>query len=267
MEVLVATMIFVSIMVIATGVIGQASSYSGKIKKLRETSAEARRLSDMITRDIREANAPVVLDSEFFRDNGDPSDLCIELVDEGNTVTFKSGLAILSWRRAVDGYTKYSEAQSQCIDEAYRVPDGLFYGNGHGLYDARMLVVGLKNKTRVYATAQDTNANPRVHRVYMKEFTQGKLSVTDINSVVESANLISNPNYGAIVGFGGYAPPSSTDGAGKPLPRDIKQQPVIRFLVTVQSKDYIHNDIVSPKVHKGEQAVIRSMATSRNYDI
>lgn len=266
MEILVATVIFVAIMVIATGVIAQGSSYSGKIKRLRETSQDARRLADMITRDIKAANAPVILNSELLHD-ATPSDFCDQGPDAGTTVTFKSGLVILAWRRAVDGYTANPEIQSYCIDEWYKIPDGLFYGNGHGYYDARMLVVGLKDKTRVYATAQDLTVSPRVHRVYMKEFPSGAtLMPSDLPGIIDSANLISNPNYGAIIGFGGYAPPSSTN-SGKPLSSTIRQQPIIRFIVTVQSSTYQHNDLVVPIVHRGEQAVIQSMVTSRNYDI
>jgi prepilin-type N-terminal cleavage/methylation domain-containing protein len=56
MEVLVSAVIFSVVMVITTGVIAQGSTYGTKIKAMRETSEETRRLADMITRDVRSAN-------------------------------------------------------------------------------------------------------------------------------------------------------------------------------------------------------------------
>ncbi len=55
-EILIGTLIFAVVMVITTGVVGQSVGYQSKIRAIKQTSEESRKLADMITRDVREAN-------------------------------------------------------------------------------------------------------------------------------------------------------------------------------------------------------------------
>lgn len=55
-EILIGTMIFAVVMVITTGVVGQSVGYQSKIRAIRQTSQESRRIAEMITNDVREAN-------------------------------------------------------------------------------------------------------------------------------------------------------------------------------------------------------------------
>ena len=63
MEILVTAMIFAAIMIIATAVLAQSSTFRIKLSEIRKTSEEARRLADQITRDVRSANSPIKIES------------------------------------------------------------------------------------------------------------------------------------------------------------------------------------------------------------
>lgn len=54
-EILIGTLIFAAVMVMTTGAVGQSVGYQSKVRAIRQTSAESRRLAEMISRDVREA--------------------------------------------------------------------------------------------------------------------------------------------------------------------------------------------------------------------
>ena len=54
-EILIGTLIFASVMVMTTGAVGQSVGYQSKVRAIRQTSTESRRLAEMISRDVREA--------------------------------------------------------------------------------------------------------------------------------------------------------------------------------------------------------------------
>jgi len=56
-EILVATTIFALVMVITTGVVSRSSAFNSKLRVQRQIQEEILRIADMITRDIRSANA------------------------------------------------------------------------------------------------------------------------------------------------------------------------------------------------------------------
>ncbi len=81
-EILIGTMIFAVVMVITTGVVGQSVGYQSKIRAIRQTSEESRKLADMVTRDVREANG------EFSIQYNDTA------TGTPKTVEYDSGLAL-----------------------------------------------------------------------------------------------------------------------------------------------------------------------------
>lgn len=235
MEVLISAAIFAIVMAIATGVIAQGSTYATKIKKMRETSEDARRLSDMITRDIKSVKNPVKV--KYIFDSLNKND-CLQ--DGTISGTFGSGILLLnSYDSSPKGY---------CI--LYGHPDTAL--NDPLQYNSSALVLAGSENYMIYVNGQDE----RVH--YSNSIAVGtELTYDMINAVRTNSNIISNQNYYAYVGLGGFSAPVNVS-TGVPLAQNM--QSIVNFVVTVWDKEYTD-------VRKNENAVIRSSVSSRNYDI
>lgn len=231
MEVLVAASIFAIVMVMTTGVLGQSSTYDSKIKKMRETSEESRRLADMITRDVKLARKQIVIENDFV--SLAPGDNCAD--DNFGDKTIKSGIAILAGR-----------SNDFCLE--YIDYDGLNpNAASFGQYDSRMLIIGGDDTYKIYYSKEGT--------VYYRNDIPTETTLTPnilLNEIPNSNYAVTSSEYKSYVGFGGFAPIEDAK---------LKIQPSVKFLITVKEQGYDETN------HKGVQATIQSWVTSRNYDI
>lgn len=114
-EVLLATAIFATILVMTTAVVGQSSTYRTKLIEERKAGEAVRAAADMLSTDLRAKTVPGTLryyDSDF----GDPS----------VTYEFKSGIAELF-----------------CSETVLRAPDGMEPKGGCAVVNNRVPYAGL----------------------------------------------------------------------------------------------------------------------------
>lgn len=242
MEVLIASTIFALIMVIAAGVLAQNSGYDARLTKMRETSEGSRRIADLLTREIRAANDPITIDKNLLWIDG--SSNCDS--PSTDTITISSGLALLD-------YNNEFTLNKYCLGYGHLININTL--NGH--YNNRVLIVSLKDSYHIYLSAKQDSTSENY--LYYKSFTKpSTITLSIIHSMRNDSNIISNPDYSTVVGFGGFTP----NDFEYPIPVG---QPIVKFLITVQTKDYKHNDLSTPRIHSGEQAVIQSQVTGRKY--
>jgi len=251
MEVLVASAIFAVVMAIATGVIAQGSSYGTKIKKMRETSEDARRLADMLTRDIKSAKSPIRAlyntTTYTIKDTADTGAI------EG---LFNPGILLLNNLSQLN----YDSSGTALLDS-------------NAQYDAASIVIAGSTNYMIYtrgwncpyALATPPSLPSCVY--YSNSISVDTLLTNQmIASIQTEGNIISNtslssegePLYKTLIGFGGF---------NFPVPSNVtstsvqSMQPLVNFVVTVSVKSFDNT------IYKGESATIRSSVTSRNYGI
>lgn len=247
MEILIATGIFAGVMVIATGILGQSSSFRGKIKATRETSEEARRLADMITRDVRSANSAIKIDSQLQSVAGDGS---CSGTSTGGTLNFTTGLALLAWQVAGDQAAK---KDVHCV--GHEAPANIaadLIQNKH-----QVLVIGVGDKYKFYGSTIHMNNPSNPNTVYYKEIPKTDMAsdtiITQayIYTLFDDVNLISSSNLDVMIQFGGYAPYVEHTPAWQPL---------IKFNIIAATKNYD-----SSSVTQRAKITIESAVTARSF--
>lgn len=256
LEILIASSIFAIIMVITTGVVAQSSSYRSKLKAMREVSEETRRLADMITRDIREADGEIKIN--------------INTSATPNVIkTYKNGVALINYNNQNSMSSMFNTAPSEVVSEEPGSRTASF---------AQCLVLASKDKYKVYLVARWTN------RVYYKTYDRfdasGLVILTPpmIHSTKQDAdsnnvriNGISSWNNETRISFGGLVPDVEST--------SVKQQPYVSFLITSKATERINSEDLS-NIGTGEvldstyegvgvtdraKTQIRSLVTLRNY--
>jgi len=204
-------------------------------------------LADMITRDVRLAKKPIVIDDAYKSTVA--GDDC-QNAGSGINLTIKSGIAILAGR---DGDSA-SPTQNYCLEyTSYGDINSFDPADTLGEYDSRILIIGAEDYYKIYMTAYDIT--DEVFRVYYSNSIEtGTIINGNTFSGIKSDpnNAVTSKDYNSWVGFGGFAPIEDSM---------LKIQPVVKFLITVSAKDYDATN------HQGIQAVIKSWVTSRNYSI
>lgn len=216
-EVLIATMIFAVVMVITTGVVGNSVKYQTKIRAVRETSGETSRLADLITSDIRSANSKIDY-TAFF-----PLNAVFPLV-------FKNGVYISEYNVSMNYY------------EAPSGPD-----SSTSPWLGTELVVGFADtsgitKYRCYASYSG--------KVYFSQSSD--LNDFQPSQLINSANVISDPNLDVSIKIGGYAPRDTAPD---------RQQPYVSFMIDAKTLDYA-NLLPTDRA----QATLKSTVTVRSYN-
>jgi prepilin-type N-terminal cleavage/methylation domain-containing protein len=226
LEVLIASSMFAVVMLMTTATIAGSSSFQSKLKAMRETSEETRRLADMITRDVRSASQPTsyTLGTDF---------------------NFKNGLAFLKWSGGWQSI--YKDAPS-----------------GPATNDANVLIVASKDNFIVYGSGQNSSGQNvlcygKISYSDLALYAGGagkNAFISNVGGCYYSASshpefVISNTDV--TVNFGGYLPDDNV--AANFF------QPYVQFIVTARTNNYAKLDNNSRA-----QAVIRSTVTSRSYN-
>lgn len=234
-EILVASAIFAMVMVIATGVIAQMSSYNSKIKLSKSVSEETRKVADQISTDVRqaisyqticgtvnvfsEATCPanvtqnpigctqknnLIPSSDFVTASSNPSNTLIITTKDYFIIYYSHSLNKAIYRLV---YTKIIPNTA-----TFRFPCGIAI-----------------NETSLLTTFQVITGNSTSYENY-------RLTGNDTE---------------ASVNFAGF-----TSGGSSAL-----QQPYVQFYIVSKSKNYDTTTVPSQKA----KAELRSMVTSRDY--
>ena len=197
-EVLIASAIFAAIMVMATGVIMQTSTYHGRLRSSRQVSEDARRLADMITRDIRAAKGGVTI--PIYGKN------------------FSSGMVLL------------------LCDTAAKVCSLADDSNPNDK-SANTLVLFSPDSYQIYVSVGDTAGNAKIAylsktgdpAVELKDFKIREVIFGTSGLLNDSNKQITDSAFSTFVSFNGYAPDSEAV---------IKQQPYAAFRIISQTSNY-----------------------------
>ena len=232
MEILIAASIFAIVMVIATGILGQSSSFRGKIKATREVSEDTKKISDMITRDVREAGYParITLDS--------------------GTYDFKTGIVMIN-KNATGDQNWPACFSAPCIATYPTINSGIGGGGG------AVLILASKDSYKIYHF-NFGNSSYETKAIFYKTIPRlsgtGTLVTLDKSYFTNPDNTFTkiNSNNTEISFSGhGFAPDDTTA---------TKQQPFLRFSITAQTKNY-----GSLTVNQKALMTIQSEVTARNF--
>jgi len=243
LEILIATAIFATAMVLAGGVVAQTVRYQNKINYVRLVANESQRLSDLLSGDIKLANASGKVKARLAGIGYD-------------TYDYKNGLALF-------------DCDAECFSVHFRNnatpddnPSAYSDSNTNG-YKANTLVI--------FYTNRDTNSTN--HKIYYFNRTDNKIYIysntgdtvqlstagsgdLDSNNITSSpkTSLISSADTSGTIKFGGFAPEDSST---------YYYQPYILFDIYVETLDYGTTAEASVKA----KTEIRTSVTGRSYNL
>lgn len=231
MEVLIAASIFAIVMVITTGVLGQSSSFRTQIKASRETSEDVKKISDMITRDVKKAKYSIKANA---KSNSLPfeSNRGIMLAKLNLSISSIDGIII---RHSSSPFDEYPT--SDMIDSNY----------------ADVLVIADEKDYLIYVNYNNNIYYKSIPR--LKEDGDVVSIAKDHVSGVEtetSFTKINNQNTAITLRMAGFAPENVGSN---------KSQPYVQFYLQSETKGY---DSLSPR--NRAKTEIRSSVTVRNYN-
>jgi type II secretory pathway pseudopilin PulG len=245
LELLVATTIFVGVMLMASTAITNSSTYLSRLKAMRVASDESRRIADILGEDIKKANTEI---SVKYKINATTT----------GTKTYKSGIALF-----------YCTASSViCTPQHYDLTNQSTSVSDPNKFLANTLVLGEKDTAgnvtyKVYFNNYaDATAIGKI--LYYSESTSSPIDLTTIGSFYSNntANMISGEKITGTdlsnditINFGGYAPDEATIAADS----SNRQQAYVYFNIHVSTVRGITNqEIYGLDVLSG--------ITSRNYN-
>ncbi len=170
LEVLIATSVFVIVMVFALGTVGENVGFQAKLKSTKEVNIEMRRTNDLITRDIRGISQPVK----------------IELGDSKEE--FSGGLALLLC-------TPGCQLKHNLLPS---IPD--FPATQE---EANTLVLGSKNSYKIYASRDQRLYFTELPFGGLKD---SLLTNADLVNIFIDNNIISSSRIELAVKFSGFSP-------------------------------------------------------------
>ena len=237
MEILIAASIFAIVMVIATGVLGQSSSFRGKIQAMRDTSEDAKKISDMITRDARGA--------------GYPARLTLTLAGVPTSFDFKSGIIMIE-KNATGDVNSLACYGTPCLNS---YPS---YTLGIGTSGGAVLILADKDNYKIYHYNYANPAYPPSFSMYYKTIPRLNasgaviaLTTSDFTAPDSTFTKINSDNTDIRFSANGFAPDDTST---------TKQQPFIRFSLTAETKGY-----TSKPKNSRAQITIQSAVTARSF--
>lgn len=174
-EILIATAIFATVMVIAVATISSSMDYRNKLKEIRTTSEEVQRIADMITRDVRETR-------------GDMDKITFDNTPANAKTDYKKGIILLKCNWGPSNYCQ-------------NIADSAIADSG-----ADTMILFSKNSLSIYAVKEGKlyylkNSTPTPDTILYDN--PSDLISNDSYIISDSSNYIN-------LDFGGYAPKAST---------------------------------------------------------
>lgn len=199
LEVLIATSMFVIVLVITIGTVGFGAGFQGRINQQKRVTDETRKLSDMITRDVQAARGEIS-------------------VGQGTDVyNFKSGLA------------EFACIES-CLLKNDRVAQADLSGDALN-QPANALVIASENSYKIYLSERNKDKTPAIYYNEIKrtDVSNNVLYSNEIMSVRSEKYLISSSKVDTTIAFGGLCASDNIS------PR---QQSFVQYYVLSQTKNY-----------------------------
>lgn len=241
LELLIASTIFAIVMMMALGAITDSANYLAKLKAMRVSSEESRRIADILGEDIKKANTEL----SVTYDDG---------TSYPNTL-YKSGIALFSCDSATAKCTpQHSELASISTSDSLASE-----------FKANTLVLAEKDNSgnlvyKVYYNFVDSVSNDKM--LYYNEVTgQTNLDLINSDNIKKDGNEISGGNVteldlmnDVVINFGGYAPDSAT----MEIPAN-RQQAYVFYNINVKTRGAL-------KQQELFDINVLSGTTSRNYN-
>jgi len=197
LELLIATTIFAIVMMMALGAITDSANYLAKLKAMRVSSEESRRIADILSEDIKKANTEL---SVTFNDSSGTTQ---------TGVLYKSGIALFD----CDSVTlkcgpKHSELASISTSDSLASE-----------FMANTLVLAEKDNSGAvkYKVYYNDSVSTDKMLYYTEVTNRTNLDLTNLNNINKAGNEISGGNVpeldlmnDVVINFGGYAPNSTT---------------------------------------------------------
>ena len=259
LEILIATAIFSSVMVLTSGIISQSSGSQTKLKANREVSEESRHLADLISRDIRTAEGSFTAK--------------IHNTDT-NYYEFRNGIALFSCATTVNWtceqvYTNFVTTDSGPSNinndpTEYHANAMLIYSNGS-------VKAYISTSNAVYsATYNITDSTYPITSYWVTSNKSLNLHSSLNNSifkivVANSANMISNSNLDITVDFTGFASANKMTLSGSTFTiatPGTDLQSYVSYYIGVKTKNFS-----TAPTHEKAETFIRSLVTPRNYSM
>ncbi len=200
LEVLIATSLFVVVLVITIGTVGFSAGFQNRISSQKRATDEIRRISDLITRDVRSATSEA------------------KIVQGTDSISFKNGLVELNCIESC-------QIKNNIIPSAEVSGDN--YQNG-----ANVLLIATADSYKVYFSEGNSTKFPAIYFKEIKFSTlkNNAISTQEIMNIRTNDYLISSSKLDTKIGFGGYCPNESV---GSLL------QPYAQYYIRSQSKNYV----------------------------
>lgn len=200
LEVLIATSMFVIVLVITIGTVGFGAGFQGRINQQKRVSDETRKLSDMITRDVQAASGEIS-------------------VGQGTDVyNFKSGLA------------EFACIES-CILKNNSISAMDLSGNALN-QPANALVIAGKDSYKIYLSEGNKDKAVAIYYNEIKrtDISNNVLYSNDIMSIRKDKYLISSSKADTTIAFGGLCLSDNVSS---------RQQSYVQYYILSQTKDYV----------------------------
>jgi prepilin-type N-terminal cleavage/methylation domain-containing protein len=261
LEILIATAIFSTVMVLTTGIISQSSGSQTKLKANREASEESRHLADLISRDIRTAEGSFRVKMSYLTTTTD------------DYYEFRNGIAFFNCATTgtytcVPAYTDFvstdqGPANLNNDPSEYHANAMLVYSNG-------ILKAYFSTGSAVYLRIFDTNVSPLPVPLISFWYPTTKyltLHSSASNSIfkftVEDSYKLSSSSLDSAVNFAGFASSNNLTRSGSTFSiatQGTDLQSYVSYYITVKTDNF---DTLP--VRERAETFIRSTITPRNY--
>ena len=194
LELLIATTIFAIVMMMALGAITDSANYLAKLKAMRVSSEESRRIADILSEDIKKANTEL---SVTYSDGTSHPD-----------TLYKSGIALFSCDSAAKCTPRHSELASISTSDSDK-----------NEFKANTLVLAERDNSGnlIYKVYHNDSVSTDKMLYYTEVKGETNLDLTIPDNIKKTGNEISGGNVteldlmnDVVINFGGYAPNSTT---------------------------------------------------------
>lgn len=248
-EILIATTIFATIMVMTTGVVAESSGYQMKLKAVRGVSEESRRLADLITRDIRSANTGGIIKANYTGSSGNRT----------YTLNYQQGLALFNCNDS-SCYSRHFRGGTP--DSSNAAPSN--YSSGTSSLKANTLVIfrAKGDGTTEYKIYQNWDS-----KFYLYTADYSSTTPPDLDSLLptvqKTENVISSDDVATEITFGGYG---KADCTPNPAICPINSAQILKIQNYVMY--YIHTksvDFNNLPANSRAETELRSLITARSF--
>jgi len=226
-EILIASTIFAVIMLIVTSTFSWASLYNVRISESRDTSLNARKISEMISKDLRMANGSISVKSSATKSD-EVGEFSIYTCQNPNNCSLNEDIITTQDLDDLDKNDNYRNALLILQKDQQKA---IFYR---------------EVKDEFFLTRQEINLPETTSEININQ--EFKYKSTDLSQVINSKNI------DVIAKFAGYTPTAKSD--------KRKAQPFVKMKLIFQTDNYD----TQPPMYRSKMEINTSV-TSRSYNL